>query len=264
MNADRIGEVAQLLARPRLSGPPTPAVPADLAAATVADGYAIQRALHAVLEAAGQGSCSGHKIGCTTPVMQAYLGIDHPCAGEVFAATVFESGAQVPLQRFHRAGVECEIAARLGADLPARDGGHDRDSVAAAVETVMAGIELVDDRYRDYTALPVPVLIADDFFNAGVVLGTPVTDWRGLDLAAIEGVMTIDGEEAGRGTGADILGHPFNALAWLADHRAAVGTPLRAGEFVMLGSVVKTVWIERASTVTISFEGLGDVSVTLA
>jgi 2-oxo-3-hexenedioate decarboxylase/2-keto-4-pentenoate hydratase len=217
-----------------------------------------------VLEAAGQGSCSGHKIGCTTPVMQAYLGIDHPCAGEVFAATVFESGAQVPLQRFHRAGVECEIAARLGADLPARDGGHDRDSVAAAVETLMAGIELVDDRYRDYTALPVPVLIADDFFNAGVVLGTPVTDWRGLDLAAIEGVMTIDGEEAGRGIGADILGHPFNALAWLADHRAAVGTPLRAGEFVMLGSVVKTVWIERASTVAISFEGLGEASVTLA
>lgn len=262
MNAERIGEVAQLLARPRLSGPPTPAAPADLAAATIADGYAIQRALHAVLEAAGHGRCSGHKIGCTTPVMQAYLGIDHPCAGEVFAATVFESGTEVPLQRFHRVGVECEIAARLGSDLPARDGGHDRDSVAAAVESLMAGIELVDDRYVDYTALPAPVLIADDFFNAGVVLGVPVTDWRGLDLVAIEGAMTIDGDEAGRGTGADILGHPFNALAWLADHRAAVGTPLRAGEFVMLGSVVKTVWIEHAATVTARFEGLGEASVS--
>ncbi len=104
----------------------------------------------------------------------------------------------------------------------------------------MAGIELVDDRYVDYAALPAPVLIADDFFNAGVVLGTAVPDWRGLDLATIEGVMTVDGTEIGRGRGADILGHPLSALAWLADHRAALGLPLRAGEFVMLGSVVKT------------------------
>lgn len=263
MNRERIGEVAQFLARPRLSGPPTPAAPADLAAASIADGYAVQRELHAVLEAAGQGPCSGHKIGCTTPVMQAYLGIDHPCAGEVFAATVFDSGAAVPRGRFHRLGVECEIAARLGEDLPARAGGHDRDSVAGAVAALMAGIELVDDRYRDYTALPAPVLIADDFFNAGVVLGTPVADWRGLDLAAIEGVMTIDGVEAGRGRGADILGHPLAALAWLADHRAAIGVPLRAGEFVMLGSVVKTMWIDAAVPVTVRFETLGEVSVSL-
>ena len=264
MNEDRIGDAAQFLARPRMSGPPTPAAPADLAAATVAEGYAIQRALHAVLEAAGHGPCSGHKIGCTTPVMQAYLGIDHPCAGEVFEATVFGSGAEVSLQRFHKVGVECEIAARLGADLPGRARGHGRDSVADAIESLMAGIELVDDRYADYRALPVSLLIADDFFNAGVVLGTPVTDWRGLDLAAIEGVMTVDGEEAGRGVGADILGHPLNALAWLADHRAALGTPLRAGEFVMLGSVVKTVWIDRPSTVAVRFEGLGEASIGLA
>lgn len=262
MTPGSVGEAARLLARPRLGGPPTAAVPPALAPATVAEGYAVQRALHGVLEAGGLGACAGHKIGCTTPVMQAYLGIDHPCAGEVFASTVHESGAAVPLARFHRVGVECEVAARLGADLPARAGGHDRDSAGAAVAGLMAGIELVDDRYADYRALPAPVLIADDFFNAGVVLGTAVPDWRGLDLGAIEGVMTIGGTEAGRGRGADILGHPLAALAWLADHRAALGTPLRAGEFVMLGSVVKTVWIDAPTTVAVRFAGLGEASVT--
>lgn len=262
MTPEAVGEAARLLARPRLGGPPTAAVPAGLAPATVAEGYAVQRALHAVLEAGGLGPCAGHKIGCTTRVMQAYLGIDHPCAGEVFTSTVHVPGAEVPLARFHRVGVECEIAARLGADLPARQGGHDRASVAAAVDSLMAGIELVDDRYADYGALPAPVLIADDFFNAGVVLGSAVADWRSLDLAAIEGVMTIGGAEAGRGRGADILGHPLAALAWLADHRAALGTPLRAGEFVMLGSVVKTVWLEAPTTVAVRFAGLGEAAVT--
>src|SRR5690606_14925327 len=121
----------------------TAAAPAAPMPATIAEGYAAQRALHAVLETGGLGPCAGHKIGCTTPVMQAYLGIDHPCAGEVFASTVHGPGAALPLRRFHRVGVECEIAARLGADLPARAAGHDRDSVAAAVESLMAGIELV-------------------------------------------------------------------------------------------------------------------------
>ena len=35
----------------------------------------------------------------------------------------------------------------------------------------MAGIELVDDRYEDYKQLNVATLIADNFFNVGVVLG---------------------------------------------------------------------------------------------
>jgi len=261
MTPQAIDAAAEFLARARLSGPPTPALPAAIAPATVEEGYAVQRALHGLLEAAGFGRTVGHKIGCTTSVMQAYLKIGHPCAGEVFDSTVFASGTTVPLSRHHRIGVECEIAARLAADLPARPGGHDRASAAAAVGALMAGIELVDDRYADFATLGAPALIGDDFFNAGVVLGEPVADWRGLDLEAIEGAMTLDGAEIGRGRGADILGHPLSALAWLADHRAAQGTPLRAGAFVMLGSVVKTVWIEAPATVGVGFEGLGTASV---
>lgn len=261
MTPEQIGGAARFLARSRLAGPPTP-MPDDVAVpASVADGYAVQQALHAVLETAGFGPRTGHKIGCTTKVMQAYLGVDHPCAGEVFAGTVFEQSTEQPLSRFHRIGVECEIVARLGADLAERPGGHDRDSVAPAVDSLAAGIELVEDRYADYGKLSAATLIADDFFNWGVVLGVPVTGWRSLDLAAVEGAMTIDGVEVGRGRGADILGHPLSALAWLADHRAAIGAPLRAGEFVMLGSVVKTVWIDAPGTVGIRFEGLGEASV---
>lgn len=261
MTPERVGEAAQFLARARLGGPPTTALPPGLGPDTVAEGYVVQAALHRVLEAAGLGRATGHKIGCTTPVMQAYLGIEHPCAGEVFAPTVFASGADLLLARFHHVGVECEIVARLAADLPGRNGGHDRSSVAEAVGSLAAAIELVDDRYENYPSMPAPVLIADDFFNAGVVLREPVDDWRAVDLATVEGVMTIDGTEVGRGRGADILGHPLDALAWLADHRAAIGLPLKAGEFVMLGSVVKTVWIDGPAVVSARFEGLGEATV---
>jgi hypothetical protein len=51
------------------------------------EAYDIQDALHGVLGAAGLGQVAGYKIGCTTPVMQRFMKIDHPCAVGVFAST---------------------------------------------------------------------------------------------------------------------------------------------------------------------------------
>ncbi|MDF1792795.1 MAG: hypothetical protein P1U88_12840 [Thalassobaculaceae bacterium] len=261
MTPDRQTDLADLLARARTGGPATPQPPAELEPESVMEGYGIQSRVHDRLEAAGFGARTGHKIGCTTPVMQAYLKIDHPCAGEVFASTVHEHMADLPLSRFHRVGVECEIAARLGADLPQTGMPYDQGNVKHAVAALMPGIEIVDDRYAHFPSLSAPVLIADDFFNAGVVLGPPLENWRKLDLGEIEGEMYVDKIRAGSGKGRDILGHPMAALAWLANHRIALGQPLKAGEFVMLGSVVKTVHFTEPAEVVIRFEHLGEARV---
>jgi 2-oxo-3-hexenedioate decarboxylase/2-keto-4-pentenoate hydratase len=222
-----------------------------------AEGYRIQDALHAALVAAGQGPAVGHKIGCTTAVMQRFLAIDNPCAGGVMAAGLQHRDGRFRHGDFLRVGVECEIAVTLASDLPAAGTPYERDEVADAVGACMAAIEVVDDRYDDYRALDAATLIADDFFLAGCVLGEPVTDWRALDLPAAAGRMTIYGQEVGQGRGGDVLGHPLNALAWLANLRAAQGRPLCAGALVLLGSVVETKWLARGDRVEIAIEGLG-------
>ena len=261
MTPERQADLADHLVRARTGGAATPLPPAALEPESVDEGYTVQALVHDRLGTAGFGPLTGHKIGCTTPVMQAYLKIDHPCAGEVFGSTVYEHMASLPLSKFHRVGVECEIAARLGADLPDTGTPYDRDSVGPAVEALMPGIEIVDDRYSDFPTFSAPVLIADDFFNAGVVLGPAFSDWQKLDLDVIEGEMFVDKVRAGAGHGRDILGHPMNALAWLANHRIALGKPLKAGEFVMLGSVVKTIHFTEPAEVLIRFEHLGEARV---
>ena len=80
----------------------------------------------------------------------------------------------------------------------------------------------------------------------------------------MEGRALINGREAGRGTGADVLGHPHNALAWLANHLASQGTGLRAGEIVMTGSLVKTVWLQAGDEARMEFSSLGTVQVAFA
>ncbi len=252
-----VEQAANLIATARRVVTAMPALPADSRPETIDDAYAIQEAVHEILRQDDWGPIVGHKIGCTTTVMQQYLKIDQPCAGGIFESTVRLKEGRYDRAKLRRPGVECEIAVRLGADLPARDGGHDHESVTPAVAAVMASIELVDDRWEDFTAQPMACLLADEFFGAGCVLGAEVTDWQGLDLAGLAGRMLINGEEVGQGRGGDILDHPLNALVWLANLRVAQGQPLQAGEFVTLGSLVQTVWIDAGDEVVAEIEGLG-------
>ncbi len=255
---------ARELLRQRLSLTPIDNLPDALTPATVTDGYLVQQALNRELVSAGMGRQVGHKIGCTTPVMQAFLNINQPCAGRIFERTVMHQHGRVPHHGFVRIGMECEIAVRLKIDLPPRAQPYTRDDVAPAVGEVMAAIELVDDRYRDYRSLGVATLIADDFFNSGCVLGKPLEAWQSVDLAAVTGRVTINGIEVGSGLGELVMGHPLNALAWLANAQFEHRLPgLKAGEFIMLGSVVETKWLSPGDQVRIQIEHLGEVALDI-
>jgi 2-keto-4-pentenoate hydratase len=235
----------------------------DAAPQTEADGYRIQDALHELL-AADFGALVGYKIGCTSPVMQQYLDIPHPCGGGVFAKGVHKSGARLRAKDFVRVGVECEIAVRLGRDLAISEAPFTAEWVAEAIEAYLPAIEIVDDRYVKWETMGAPTLVADDFFAAGCVLGKAVARSAAPDLLHVVGRALINGAEAGKGTGADVLGHPHNALAWLANHLAAHDKGLLAGQIVLTGSLVKTVWLEAGDKVVMELKGLGTVEAAFA
>lgn len=249
---------AGLLAGHRLRPGAFPGLPERLRPPDLAAARRLQDTVHEQLSAR-LGPRIGWKIGCTTPVMQRFLGIPEPCEGGLFQAAMQASPGRFPAAAHHRIGVECEIAVRLGRDLP--PGEYGRDALAEAVEAVLPAIEVVDDRYADFAALGAPTLLADDFFQAGCVLGAPVAEWRGLDLAALSGRMWVDGVEAGHGHGRDVLGHPLNALAWLAGTLARRGRVLKAGEIVLLGSLVQTQWPAPGARIAIEIEALGRVEM---
>jgi len=257
MDFQAIENAASVLAAGRLKPVKLDHLPDAIRPADEADAYQLQGAVRQRLSAGGYGEPVGRKIGCTTAVMQEYLKIPNPCAGFVYAPTVREQDGEFEFDSFQHVGVECEIVVRLGQDLPATEEPYERVTVAPAVDAVMAGIEVVDDRWVDYRSMDVATLIADDFFGAGCVRGGPITAWRDLDLAYLSGSMSINGIEVGSGVGGDIMGHPFEALAWLANTGVKHGCPLRAGEFVFLGSIVETKWLEQGDFVEIDIEGLG-------
>jgi 2-keto-4-pentenoate hydratase len=255
---DRLFEAAKLIAAARRTRSPLKPLPPEAAPRDEAEGYRIQRAVHDLL-LPQVGGLVGYKIGCTSKVMQDYLQIPHPCGGGVFERVVHPSGVSLRAGDFVRVGVECEIAVRLARDLAPSEEPFTAEWVGEAVEAYFPAIEIVDDRYENWETIGAPTLVADDFFAAGCVLGDAVARHAAPDLLQVAGRALINGSEAGRGTGADVLGHPHHALAWLANHLAREGKGLHAGQIVLTGSLVKTIWLKAGDRVVMELQGLGKV-----
>src|SRR5438309_9861356 len=207
---DKILAAAKAIALARRNHAPLAAL--EVPPADEAEGYQVQRALHDLL-LPHVGPLVGYKIGCTSEVMQEYIGIPHPCGGGVFQKGVHDSGVQLAAADYVRVGVECEIAVRLKRNLSAGEAPFTAEWVGEAVEAYHPAIEIVDDRYVKWETMGAPTLIADDFFAAGCVLGKAVTRNAAPDLLQVTGRALINGKEAGRGTGADVPGPPHNPPA---------------------------------------------------
>jgi 2-keto-4-pentenoate hydratase len=230
-------------------------LPEGLAPRDAAEAAAAQRALARRL---GVVVPAGFKIGATAKRMQEYLGLSGPGAGFIAAENLLDSGAEVAFRDVARPGVECELAVRLGADLP--PGPCDEARAAGAVEEIFAAIELVENRYGDLQVLGTPTLIADQLFHRAAIIGPPLADWTTLDPASLHGRITVNDAVRGEGVGAELMGHPLRGLAWLAGSEvAAVFGGLREGQVVLLGSVTPPIWLDGPGVVTVEFSPLGPV-----
>jgi 2-keto-4-pentenoate hydratase len=187
-----------------------------------------------------------------------------PIAGRLFRDAHWTSPADVPCDAFFLLGVEAEFGFRLGSDLPPREAPWSREAVADAVAAVVPLIEICDTRLDAWRTRRIEEITADNAFHGGVVTGTPVADWRGLDLLRHEVSLAIDGTVAGSGTGALVLGHPLAALTWLANALRQRGMGLRAGELVAAGTCTGLHIAPPGSAVRADFGTLGTVDIRFA
>ena len=237
-------------------------LPDELAPRTAEDAYAIQDA-YVALRAHRLGAIAGYKIALSSKEMQRFVGVDSPQAGVLLESTLRTTPARVRAADYVRLIVEFEIAVQLAVDLPVADAPFSRSRIAASVRAVMPAIELADDRQADYAQLAKHPyeLIADNAWSEGAVLGVPLADWKGADLARLRGVATINGETVGEGVGAAAMGHPLDAVAWVANHLAMHGRGLVFRDVVITGSMITSKAVKAGDLVRFSVESLGEVEL---
>jgi 2-keto-4-pentenoate hydratase len=234
------------------------ALPESCRPRSVAEGYAAQEALAALTGWAPV----GWKIAATSTAGQKHIGVDGPLAGRLLEGKLHRDGAELPAAHLYMAVIEAEFVFRLAEDLPARGRDYTAADVMAATEALHLGIEVPDSRFEDFTIVGAPQLIADNACTEFFVLGGEVTaDWRELDLAAHEVGVDINGKRAAEGIGANVLGDPRLALAWLANDRIVQGGALRAGEIVTTGTCIVPAAIAPGDVVEADFGVLGRVGL---
>jgi 2-keto-4-pentenoate hydratase len=223
--------------------------------------YSVQKAFVARMKGASAAPSAGYKVGLTSKRMQAMCGIDTPVAGVVLEERIHTSGKHLQLSQFGRLGLEFEICVIAGKDLPAIGRDYTAEEIASAVGAVAAAVEIVDDRHCDYATLDVLSLVADNSWNAGVVVGEQVPS--PANLADCEAVVSAGGVEFDRGRGADALGGPLVPFTWLANHLCRQGGGLRRGDLVMTGSLVTTQFPQTPQTYRFVVSGIGTVEVVV-
>ena len=236
--------------------------PAEMSPVDVAQATAVQNELVRI-KSQHCGPTVGWKIALATPVMQQMVGLHAPIAGRLHAKQVIYSPASVVAKGYGRLLIEFEIAVRISKDLKPSNQSHTAQSVASSIGAWAPAFELADDRQADYTKLGGQglQLLADNAWNEGAVIGQWQSTLSADTLASIKGQAFINGESVGFGFGADLMGHPLNAVAWLANEANQRGGWLKAGDVGILGSLVKSKFPTQGSRLRFELQGFEAINL---
>ncbi|WP_399677715.1 2-oxopent-4-enoate hydratase [Xenophilus sp.] len=224
---------------------------------TIEDAYAIQQRMLSHRLAAGE-RVVGKKIGVTSQAVMDMLGVFQPDFGWLTDGMVYNEGEAVPAASLIQPKAEGEIAFVLKKTL--KGPGVTAADVLAATEGVMACFEIVDSRIRDWK-IRIQDTVADNASCGVFVLGDRLVDPREVDLGTCGMVLEKNGEIVATGAGAAALGHPANAVAWLANTLGALDIALEAGEVVLSGSLAAMVPVKAGDNLRVTIGGIGGCSV---
>lgn len=232
----------------------------------VADAYGIQSRMVQRRLDAGE-TVVGKKVGATSVAVMNLLGLDEPDFGQLLSGMVYRNGDTIPLDTLIQPRAEGEVAFVLKKDLVGP--GVTAIDVLRATDYVVPCFEIVDSRIDNWD-IKVCDTVADNASCGVFVLGTEPKDPLEIDLALVG--MTIDVRRPGEttselfstGAGAAVKGSPINSMIWLANTLSELGTPCRAGEVILSGSLTTMAWLKEPQTITCEFGGLGSCTVTFS
>jgi len=259
--------VANWLVHQHATQTPFNALPRDMDLSNTRQAVAVQNEFVRI-KAQQCGHVIGWKIALATPAMQKMVGLDAPTAGRLHSKQVLHAPADVSIKGYGRLLIEFEIAIQIGQNLLPSGIRHTGQSVASAVSAITCAFEVADDRQADYSNLGGQglQLLADNTWNEGAVLGewVPFTQfWPDLSakpraddaVGELKGEAYINGTSVGHGYAHDLMGHPLNAIAWLANEANDRGTYLKVGDIAMLGSLVTSKFPQKGDHLRFELDG---------
>jgi 2-keto-4-pentenoate hydratase len=205
----------------------------------------------------------GWKIGAASIDVQRAEGVPGPAPGQIRRDAVFESPARLPSSLFiNYRCAESEFAFRMGRALPAKDVAFSEAEVADAVEALLPALEIGDTVFDDwYGASGYLGSLMDNGGAAALVVGSPIPDWRSLDLANAKVDLSLNGRLIKSGHGRAAMGHPLTSLTWMANWLRERGRQLEAGHIVSTGTCTGHFFVQPGDRLELDYGSIGRLDV---
>ena len=223
----------------------------------IAEGMRAQMELRAKRLAEGARQV-GWKVGFGAPAAKARFKISAPVVGFLLDKAVLPPGAMVNLSNWQKPAAEAEIAAYIGKDVPA---GASREEAKAAIAAIGPAIELAD---IDGPPDDLRGALAGDIYQRHVILGARDPARSGFRLDGLTARVIKSGTDVP--VPADLqtnTGDFIDIVRHVADVASALGDRLRAGQFIICGSLTAPMFLDRGEkAIDFSLEPIGAISVT--
>jgi 2-oxo-3-hexenedioate decarboxylase len=227
----------------------------EWAALDVETAYRVQDEVIRLKQAEGH-TVTGVKLGLTSRAKQQRMGISSPLTAVITDGMVLGAGVPVPLDELIHPRIEPEIVFVMGREL--KGPGVTAAAAMAAVETVHAGFEVIDSRFKDFK-FTLPDVIADNASSARYIVSARGFDPQGLDLALEAVLVRVNGSVVDTATGAAVQGHPGEALALAANSLAERGLSIPPGALVLTGGLTDAVFVNPGDQISAEFTTLGTI-----
>lgn len=202
----------------------------------------------------------GWKLGMTSGHAQRARGLNHPIVARLFEETTVR-GTGAFIAPGGRLMVEAEYAVELSEDLPRREPGYSIDDLESAIANIYPAIEVCFSRFATMTALPLPIVVADNSYHGGLVLGPAIENWRELDYPALDVRLLVSDGQCVEGQAMQALGDPLELLRWLAT-QVLPERGLKAGDIIATGAFA-IAHLSGPCTAVADFGALGQVWVEM-
>ncbi|MBF5005821.1 2-keto-4-pentenoate hydratase [Diaphorobacter caeni] len=252
------GEVAQLMQN-YVAMKPSP----NIAKLTDEEGACSRARFNELLSRQFGGKVIGYKAGLTNPAVQQRFGTNKPVWGVLYDGMILPNDVTVQAKFGARPLFEADMLVRVKSENI--NAARNPAEVLENIDQIIPFIELPDLMVENPGSLNGAGVAA---INVGARLGVvgepinapvfPEQQQAMLQALAEMAVQVSDntGAVLSSGKGSDILGHPLNAVVWLAGALQQENLRLRKGDLISLGSFSPLTPPKAGTSVIVTYQGL--------
>lgn len=258
LSAELHTQIARQLLEAEEKNSPIPVLTQTYPGMTEDDAYAIQWEGLRLRREQGE-VVTGRKTGLTSRAVMEQLGWYSPDYAYITASTFMPEGTICKRSELNAPLVEGELAFIMGEDL-------DKAYVTVAdimnaTSWVVPCIEICDTRYPSWKGVTALDSISDRAAGAKYILGSTPKRLNEINPRYIGMVVEKNGNLLGSAAGAEVLGSPVYAVAWLANQLTEYGEYLKKGDVILSGASMYADAAQAGDQYVITLDGFPSLSV---